>query len=267
MVSFRRYKSDTAVEEKAAEESTPQVEQVEPHKETETKVEVTAEIPHAAETSESKEKTIEPTDEPSSTPVEDAAKNALRLRLQEMEDAENLNRQHIQRERAEYEAREELKKNPPSVEQITANYPIPDLAKDWLRQHPEFVSDPRANHALQRAHDIAAYAAGEAFTSGYFEHVERVLGLRPKMNGHAVSAKVMPAAAPQRPQVHSPPVSAPPTREAPSMKTGAPLRQSQVHLTAEEVEMARASGISLEEYARQKKRMLFEKANGLHRDG
>jgi hypothetical protein len=220
-------------------------------------------VPLAAETSEPKEKTVEPSDEPSPDPVADAAKNALRQRLKEMEQADHLNLQRERRMRAEFEAREELRKQPaPTVEEIIANYPIPDLAKDWLRQHPEFVSSREANHALQRAHDIAVYVSGEEFTGPYFEHVERVLGLKPRMNGHAVSAKVMPAAAP-RPQVHSaPPVSAPP--EPVSMKTGAPLRQSQVHLTPE---MARASGISLEEYAKQKARMMFEKANGLHRDG
>jgi hypothetical protein len=267
MVSFRKYKSDTAVEEKAAEPA-PQVEAPEETtKAAEAQAAASVEAPPQAEEAAPAEKTTEPSDEPSATPVEDAARHALKQRLKEMETADSLRQEHHQRMRAAYEAREELKKNPPSVEDIIANYPVPDLAKDWLRQHPEFVSNPRANHALQRAHEIAAYAAGEEFTPGYFSHVEKILGLRPKMNGHAVPASVSPAAAPPRPQVqHSaPPVSAPISREAPSMSTGTRV-PTQITLSPAEKDLARQLGLTLEQYAESKRRMLREKAAGLHND-
>jgi hypothetical protein len=56
-------------------------------------------------------------------------------------------------------------------------------------------------------------------------------------------------------------MSAPPTREAPSMSTGRPVGR-RAPLTAEEVEIARASGITPERYAQEKEKMLRMKAAG-----
>jgi hypothetical protein len=107
--------------------------------------------------------------------------------------------------------------------------------------------------------------------------IERHLGFRqqpqpqpqqrqpqPNGNGHAPAS----APAPQRNGAQlrqqrpaSAPVSAPPTRDAPSMSTGRPTSH-RVPLTEAEAEIARSSGLSLEEYQQKKEKMLRLKAAG-----
>jgi hypothetical protein len=62
------------------------------------------------------------------------------------------------------------------------------------------------------------------------------------------------------------PVSAPPTREVPSMTTGRPYNARRP-LTAAEREAAQFSGISEEEYLRQREKQDRLKASGVISDG
>src|SRR2546430_1922269 len=107
------------------------------------------------------------------------------------------------------------------------------------------------------------------------KRLEETLGYRPKSNGNdaaqqrVVQPTAQPAqptyrptqAAPVRQQQYAAPVSAPPTRETLSMATGRP-RNSRVPLTEDERQIARNSGISDDEYERQKDRMIAMKVAG-----
>lgn len=49
---------------------------------------------------------------------------------------------------------------------------------NWLREHRDFVTDPRKNNKLTGAHYDAVGEGLTPDTAEYFEHVEKVLGLR-----------------------------------------------------------------------------------------
>jgi len=142
----------------------------------------------------------------------------------------------------------------PTVEEIISNAPLPERAKAWLRDHPEYITDPERNARLQEMHHVAKYHAGEEYTDSYFDKMEALLGLgspdvsitvenehsreqspqdmmeQPTMTAppprrqisvpQFASERSTPAAPPPRshPQ-HVPPVSAPPHREVP-MRNG-----------------------------------------------
>ena len=65
-------------------------------------------------------------------------------------------------------------------------------------------------------------------------------------------------------QNRGPAVSAPPTRETLSLSTGRPV--SDVRLSAEERELAATLGLSDNQYAEGKRRMMREKGEGFHDD-
>lgn len=60
----------------------------------------------------------------------------------------------------------------------------------WLREHRDWITDPRKNAKLSAAHFDALGEGLSADTAEYFEHVETHLGLRekPKPNGRANGA-------------------------------------------------------------------------------
>src|SRR5262249_8925567 len=228
----------------------------------------TAEPPPAVEP-----KPIEPVVE--SSPAEEAAQNALRKRLKEMENAEALQRQQQQPQHA---AEPEAPQQPqePTLEQVIAN--LPPRVQRWYRAHPEFLTDPEKAAQIQYCHHVARRETGEEMTEPYFDRMEVMLGLRqrtqPNGNGRTESA---PAPAPARPVTvdrpppqppvqaegrrMSVPVSAPPTREAPSMRTGRPVSY-RAPLTRDELEIAAASGQTPEQYQQQKEKMLRMKQAG-----
>ena len=188
-------------------------------------------------------------------PAEAAASSFIKDRLSEMERAEALHRE--QQQPPQPRAAEPT---PLDAEEIIAGSNIPDLAKNWLRQHLEYVMDPVKNNTIIALHDVAKRQAGSEFTDDYFERMEDLLGIAPATNGQAqrpTPQQQMPPRQPMRPMA----VSAPPSREVPSMSTGrAPSRRAP--LTRDELEIAAASGMTAEQYQAQKERMLRMKAAG-----
>jgi len=190
---------------------------------------VAATTPVATPEPPAEPKPAEPVEQPqASDPVRAAEQSAIAARLAEMERAEQLARQPINQPPPQHPVEPQ---EPPSAEQIIASSRLPDQAKDWLRQRPELVLDPIKNDQLQKAHDLAAAQTGEEFTDSYFNRMDHLLGFRQETkpngssNGHA--APTLPSVpsrptAPIRQQQHAAPVSAPPTRQAPSM--GGPRR-------------------------------------------
>jgi hypothetical protein len=140
---------------------------------------------------------------------------------------------------------------------------MPSLVKDWLRQHPELILDPAQNERLQKMHFVAEHQAGEADTPAYLERLDELLGYRPAPPPRAASVQTysraptdQPRPAPARPQAPAVSYSAPPHRDVPTMRTGR-TPSVRTPLSADELEVARSSGMTPEQYA-EAKRMLTE---------
>lgn len=113
----------------------------------------------------------------------------------------------------------------------------------WVRQHPDYARDPRLNRKLVRAHEDAVEDGHRIDTPEYFAYVENRLGLNQPIRRPETEPEVMSeAAAPAR--VRTAPPAAPVTRGAP--------RGGVSTLSAAEREAAEISGISLEDYAKNK---------------
>lgn len=128
---------------------------------------------------------------------------------------------------------------------------LPDTAKNWLRSHPDYMSDPRKNAKIQALHYDVLDEGHSAFSPEYFESLERHLGLREK------------EPAPQREQPQQqrgPLVSAPVSREAPS--SDGVTRPGLIRLTAAQREAAKMAGITEKQYAEQLSKLTEMRANG-----
>jgi hypothetical protein len=199
------------------------------------------------------------------SPADQAAKSAMRERLQETERAAAM--QHETPQQPQYA--EAGPHEPPTVEQIIEATQLPERAKRWLRQYSEYILDPAKNQTLIALHPVAQRQAGSEFTDMYFEKMEDLLGLKPatqQSRGGNGAQQTNTRAAPVRQQYSGPPAAAPPHRDVPSMTTGRP-QNFRGPMTAAERDIARASGISDEQYQQGKERMLKEKSAGLHGNG
>lgn len=141
---------------------------------------------------------------------------------------------------------------------------LPDSAQQWLRAHPEYMSDPRKNAKISALHWDVMDEGHTAFSPGYFESLEMHLGLRerPKKEPE-IEIEDEPAPPPARRTVVT---AAPPTRDAPSPSGGGNKANQRVTLTEEERAIARGSGISDIEYAKQKIRLADLKKNGHYQE-
>jgi hypothetical protein len=217
------------------------------------------------------------------SPAEKAGKDALRQRLAEMERAETLTRQAQQPppRAAEPQEPQEL----PSLEDQIAH--LPERVQGWYRKHPELAMDPERAAQVQYCHHVARRETGEDMTPVYYDRMEQMLGLRqqppvgaegrPQSNGNG-QVESRPSAPPRNeaPPDHSrgqaprramaAPVSAPPTREVPSMTTGRAPRH-RAPLTADELQIAQQCGQTPEEYQQQKEKMQHLKQIGAIQDG
>lgn len=157
---------------------------------------------------------------------------------------------------------------PADFEQKVANLGVPDNAKSWLRQHPEFIDDVSKNQELGSAHNyIVGRKKIEPFSQAYFDALDTEFGF-----------KAAPAAAPQpepqpqpQPQRRSIPMTAPVSRDVPTA-SGQRQPSSKITLTAEERQIARTSFTAPDmtneqkelAYARNKQRLQQMRANGAY---
>jgi hypothetical protein len=193
-------------------------------------------------------------------PVETAKKDAiaLQLRLKEMERAERLQQEAVQQPPPHAA-------EPPQQPQQPA---MPAHIEKWLAEHPEYMdpADPVAQAEIYTA-TLKCSRDGKSWDQpDFIPSLERHLGLRQQQQRpqpQPQQPQPQPRyEAPVRQQQRSPvPMSAPPTREVPSMASGrVPSRR--VALTSEQLDAARFSGISPEEYERQLRKMEAMKAAG-----
>ena len=235
-----------------------------------------AEPPPAAEP----QKPLEEIKKPSA--ADEAAANAIKQRLNEMDRAESLAQQQaVNHPRL---AAEPPQQQPPADRMEQAIAAMPERVKRWFRTHPEYLVEPEKAAQIQYCHHVAARETGEQFTDPYFDRMEQMLGWQQqppatktaptqenKVNGHApVSAPAEPPRNPtpvrQQQQRSGPPVSAPPTRDVPSLASGRPTTR-RVPLTEVELQIAKNSGISPEEYQLQKEKMRAMQAAGVIQNG
>jgi hypothetical protein len=199
--------------------------------------------------------------------VDEAANLAIKTRLAEIERAEALARGSAVHERS-------VESRPPEQTAQT----IPPHVQEWLNKHPQYLNDALAQAELHVAAMKSTRDGKTWHDPDFIPTVERYLGLQPPpqtktapTNGHvpvsAPTASHNPApaaparnAAPPR-QYVGPTLSAPPTRESPSMSTGKPVGRP-IPLTADELAVARNSGLTPQQYADQKERMLRLRQQG-----
>lgn len=131
---------------------------------------------------------------------------------------------------------------------------LPQTAKNWLRAHPEYMTDPRKNSKIQSLHWDVLDEGHEPFSSQYYESLEVHLGLRakPQQETEDDVEEVQPA----RKSV----VSAPVSREVPSSSGN--RSGNSIRLTAAQREAAKLAGITEAEYAKQLVNLNNAKANG-----
>src|SRR5262249_8599392 len=148
------------------------------------------------------------------SPADVAAKNALRDRLREMEQAETIVREAATAQQQEPQQPQQL-----TLEQQIAH--LPERIQQWCKTDPRLATDPERIAQAEHCHWIAKRETGEEFTDPYFDRMEQLLGLQeqrksqPTGNGQAqhkpveskppVSASAPRAAMPAR-QYAGPPV-------------------------------------------------------------
>lgn len=109
---------------------------------------------------------------------------------------------------------------------------------DWVRRHPQFVTDPRLNQKMIAAHNMAMADGHVADSDEYFATVESLLQVS---RAEAMSEAAQPTA--RRSSV-TPPPAAPVSRDTRGGNV--------VRLTSEEREMAEMMKMTPEEYAKNK---------------
>jgi len=190
------------------------------------------------------------------SPVDAAAKHALRDRLREMESAEALSRRQPQQQ-------------PHAAEPQQPQQPaMPAQVEKWLAEHPQYM-DPNDAVAQAEIHlaTVKCMRDGKTWNdSDFIPTIERHLGIAPRTNGSQHRPPPAPAAPVRQQQRSTVPIGAPPHRDVPSMTTGRPASR-RAPLTAEEVEAARFSGITPERYAEEKEKMLRLRAAGQLQEG
>lgn len=138
----------------------------------------------------------------------------------------------------------------PVAAQIDSMTHLSVKQRDWLKNHRDAMTDPAKNAYLGAAHWDAIRAGREQDSEAYFTALEEKLGYR------------QPTAATER---RSPPVSAPVSRESPSLSTGKPTT-SRIELTPAQREAARISGVDEFTYAKNLMRLNDLKKNGHYQE-
>lgn len=156
--------------------------------------------------------------------------------------------------RAKEAPRQERNNNNGGVDQYIDQLPnLLPSQRDWLRNHPDSLTDTRKNLRLQGAHVEAEDQGLRPGSAKYFTYLEERLGYKePEERDEGAMDE------PDEPRT---PVSAPPSRSATNPGTGRPS-STRITLTPEQREIARLSGIDEITYARNLQKMNELKASG-----
>jgi hypothetical protein len=166
---------------------------------------------------------------------DDAVKRALEATRR----AEALQRQHAQQP-----TRPDA---PPTVDHEIGGLQLPENAKDYLRRHPELMTDPVRKRQLGSASNYLVDNRGlRQFSPEYFTALDRELGFAPE-----------PALAPT-PARRSIPLSAPVSRDVPTASGRRMSEIGNITLSPAEREIARNSFAAPDLTNEQKERMYAE---------
>ena len=120
---------------------------------------------------------------------------------------------------------------------------------EWLKEHKKHLPDARSIRVMARAHEDAVDYGIVPESDAYFKFVEKRLGIEKDRRSIPEVEEAMSSASTAK-QKRSGPPSAPVSRQP----IDTPNRQGVIHLTRDEVEAARISGITPQEYYRNKMR-------------
>lgn len=148
---------------------------------------------------------------------------------------------------AEEQTKADKERPKPKVDLITAIDRNPDLLpaeREWLKKHPEVLTDKPTNRELEVGYARAMKKGFKRGTEGYFKFLDEFLGYA---EAPAAGAQDDPDAdRNERPAI----VSAPVNRDNRSSLTNRPVVPTRITLTPEQREFARNMGISDVQYAK-----------------
>jgi hypothetical protein len=152
---------------------------------------------------------------------------------------------------------EEMKQQPrlqpaPAQNEVTVDTLINQVtpkSAEWLRENKKHLPDARSIRVMARAHEDAVDYGIVPESDAYFKFVEKRLGIEKDRRSIPEVEEVMSGASSAK-QKRSGPPSAPVSRQP----IDSPNRPGVIHLTAAEVEAAKISGITPQEYYRNKMR-------------
>lgn len=158
----------------------------------------------------------------------------------------------LEQSKNNYEAQAQNPPKPTIEQMIDANTNLSWDERNWLKQHPEAMTDPGKNARLNAAYYEAMDKNLQRGSRDYFEFIEEKLGYREKTKQEE--------AVKQQVQVEESPimVAAPPSKSVPE-GSGAGGKKNVFTLTKEEAEIAKLAGITPQEYVKQRELLVKQK--------
>jgi len=160
---------------------------------------------------------------------------------------------------SEYERRpkpsiDEFKPRPSDPVEAFASQLSPASA-DWVRAHPEYVTNPSLYKKMEAAHNLVTADGIKVDSPAYFREIENILKIRPSQAIQRDDDEYMQEPAP-KPTLRR--KEAPPAAPVSRSGSGTGSRPTVVRLSAAEREMAQLSGLTEKEYALQKEALRRE---------
>jgi hypothetical protein len=175
--------------------------------------------------------------------------------LQELVSKNTYKLEHIEdgRKRLENQIRQpkaEVSSDP--VEALASQ--LTPRSADWVRRHPQCVTDQRLYQKMIASHNLAVADGFAPDSDEYFEAIESTMKLSPKRETRVEESDEPLSSASAPTKARTSPPAAPVSRTASS---GAP-RQNVVRLSKDEREMAQMMGMTDQEYAKNKMALVKE---------
>lgn len=146
------------------------------------------------------------------------------------------------------------------VEQFVST--LSTKSAEWIRAHPECVTDQRLQRRMMRAHEDAMDDGITVESPQYFAAIEARLGMSGNRHQEQPDPAARPDLEPRRQEAQRAPLSAPIGRDG-GAQPGRRADAGTIRLSAEEVKFAESSGVDVKEYARQKAQLLAEGRIGI----
>lgn len=150
---------------------------------------------------------------------------------------------------AEAPKKEEPRQQQATVEQVIDSWNVPSTAKQWLKAHQDYVTDPRKNTKIQALHWDIQDEGHAPYSEAYFHSMEVHLGMRDTDEPESERNSI---------------VSAPVSREVPG--NNGKRQSGTITLSLAQREAAKASGVTEAEYAKQLVKLRAEKEAGNYRE-